>query len=177
MSKINFKIFLIILLSLILSITLSFFYVNLYDAYQLDQTSHIMLKEETYAHWFGAAMIIEQLKDGVSFFVAGGEHYTKPLMRRIIVLYSLITDHQIMRNSENLIALGGKISFLIYQSIFYYLSVYIFYTQISKIFNKITVNFIIIFLCIEPTLFQYHSSFWTESIYFSIQLLILSMML
>ena len=123
-------------------------------------------------------MIIEQLKDGVSFFVAGGEHYTKPLMRRIVVLYSLVTNHQIMDGSINYkIALGGKISFLIYQSIFYYFSVYIFYTQASKIFNKLTVYFIIIFLCIEPTLFQYHSSFWTESFYFSIQLLLLSMML
>jgi 4-amino-4-deoxy-L-arabinose transferase-like glycosyltransferase len=178
MSKINPKIFLIFLFSILSSISLSFFYISLYDAYQLDQTSHIMLKEETYAHWSGAAVIIEQLKDGVSFFVAGGEHYTKPLMRRIVVLYSLVTNHQIMDGSINYkIALGGKISFLIYQSIFYYFSVYIFYTQASKIFNKLTVYFIIIFLCIEPTLFQYHSSFWTESFYFSIQLLLLSMML
>jgi hypothetical protein len=174
----NFKVFLIILLSLLASITLSFFYVNLYDAYQLDQTTNIMLKEETYAHWFGAAKIIEQLNDGVSFFIVGGELYTKPLPRIIVALYSLITNHQIVDNLMNhKIELGGKISFLICQTIFYYFSVYIFYTQISKLFKKTTVSFIIIFLCIEPTLFQYHSSFWTESIYFSIQLLILSMML
>ena len=68
MSKLNPKIFLIFLFSILSSISLSFFYISLYDAYQLDQTSHIMLKEETYAHWSGAAVIIEQLKDGVSFF-------------------------------------------------------------------------------------------------------------
>ena len=174
----NFKVFLIIILSLIASIALSFFYVSLYDAYQLDQSTNIMLKEETYAHWFGAAKIIEQLNDGVSFFIVGGELYTKPLPRIIVTLYSVITNHQIVDNLMNhKIELGGKISFLICQAIFYYFSIFIFFTQISQLFNKTTVTFIIIFLCIEPTLFQYHSSFWTESIYFSIQLLILSMML
>ena len=34
-----------------------------------------------------------------------------------------------------------------------------------------------LFLCLEPTIFQYHSSFWTESFYFSIQLLILTLVL
>ena len=178
MQKDNFKKILIILFSLSASITLSFFYVTLYDAYQLDQTTNIMLKEETYAHWFQAAIIVEQLKNGVSFFITGGEHYTKPLPRMIVVLYSLITNHQIINDWQNYkIALGGKMSFLVCQAIFYYFSVYIFYIQASKLFNKRTVSFIIIFLCVEPTLFQYHSSFWTESIYFSIQLLILSMML
>ena len=37
--------------------------------------------------------------------------------------------------------------------------------------------FIIAFLCLEPTLFQYHSSFWTESIFFSLQLVLLGLII
>ena len=178
MFKGNSKIFLIILLSFLASVTLSYYYINLYDSYQIDQITNIMLKEETYYHWFGAAKIIKQLNDGVSFFIAGEELFTKPLPSRIVTLYSLITNYEIIDNWTNYrIALGGKINFLICQAVFYYFSIYIFYSQISKLFSKTAVSFTIIFLCIEPTLFQYHSSFWTESIYLSIQILILSMML
>ena len=174
----NNKIYFLIFLSLVLSSILSAFYINLYDDYNLDGITHVMLKEETFAHWLDAAKIIEQMNSGVSFFVAGGEVFTKPLPQRIVVLYSYLTNFEIIDNWDTFkVNLGGKLPFLLTQSILYYFAIYLFYRQITKYLSPNIVFFIIAFLCLEPTLFQYHSSFWTESFYFSIQLFILSLML
>ena len=170
--------YILIFFSFFLSISLSNYYINSYDNYQLDQNTHIMLKEETFAHWEHAAKIIKQLKSGTSFFLAGEEVYTKPLPQRIVALYSLITNHNIIDDWTTFkITLGGKLLFLMIQSLIYYFSVFYFYKQISNYFNTNINILIIAFLCLEPTIFQYHSSFWTESFYFSLQLLILSFML
>ena len=168
----------IILTSFILSVFLSFFYIYTYDVYQLDQSTHVMLKEETYYHWFKAAVIIDQIKNGTSFFIVGEEMFTKPLPQRLVAIYSYVANFDILDDFEqNKISLGNKLPFLITQSLIYYLSIFVFFKQISKYFNS-NINIIIIFfLCLEPTIFQYHSSFWTESIYFSIQILLLSVMM
>ena len=176
----NKKIFIIfvITLSCFLSISLSTFYISNYDAYQLDGIIHIMLKEETLAHWYHAANIIEQIKNGTPFYVAGEEMFTKPLPQRLVALYAYFTNFNIIVDWENnKISLGGKLPFLIIQSLLYYFSIYFLYSQISKYFSSIVSFFIIIFLCLEPTIFQYHSSFWTESIFFSLQIILLSIIL
>ena len=76
----------VIIFSFIFSIILSIFYLSKYDSYQLDGITHIMLKEETYYHWFQAALIVEQIKNGTSFFTAGGEMFTKALPQRLVAL-------------------------------------------------------------------------------------------
>lgn len=168
----------IILISFILSVLLSFFYIYEYDMYQLDQSTHVMLKEETYYHWFKAAVIIEQIKNGTFFFIAGEEMFTKPLPQRLVAVYSYIANFDIVSDwEENKISIGNKLPFLITQSLIYYSSIFIFFKQISKYFQTNISIIIIFFLCLEPTLFQYHSSFWTESVYFSIQILLLSVMI
>ena len=117
----------IITISFIFSTTLSIYYLNNYDSYQLDGITHIMLKEETYYHWFNAALIVEQIKNGTSFFTAGEEMFTKALPQRLVVLYSYIANFNIVDNWENnRISLGGKFPFLFAQSLIYYLSVFIF---------------------------------------------------
>ena len=176
--KKKISIYFLIFISLIFSSILSVYYINIYDVYNLDGVTHVMLKEETAYHWIYAAKIIEQIKSGVPFYIAGEEVFTKPLPQRLVALYSIITNFQIIEdwNTEK-ITQGGKLPFLLIQSILYYSVIYLFYKKISKYFSPTIVFFIIAFLCFEPTIFQYHSSFWTESFYFSIQLLILILML
>jgi len=171
-------VYFVIIFSLIFSIFLSFYYINQYDGYNIDGVTHIMLKEETFYHWHSGAKIIEQIKNGEFFFTSGEWMFTKPLPQRLVALYSYFTNFSIMENWEAYkIALGGKFPFLIIQSIAYYFSLFFFYKKISKIFNEYISIFIIFFLCVEPTLLQYHSSFWTESFYFTIQILLLTFML
>jgi len=168
----------IIFIAFITSCLLSYYFVNLYDGYNVNGVTHIMLKEETFYHWYEAAKIIEQIKSGKSAFIAGGEVFTKPLPQRLVALYAYITDLEIIENWQNLkINLGGKLPFLLIQSTIYYLAVFVLFKQIINYFSKEISFFIILFLCFEPTIFQYHSSFWTESFYFSIQLFILAIIL
>ena len=168
----------VISISFILSVLLSMYYLHFYDDYHLNGISHIMLKEETLAHWFKGAIIVEQIKNGTPIFIAGEEMFTKPLPQRIVAIYSYLLNFEIIENWDSLkVTKGNKLPFLFLQSILYYISVFIFYLQISKIFSKKITLIIIIFLCFEPTIFQYHSSFWTESFYFSLQLLLFSLIL
>ena len=168
----------VIIFSCFLSISLSTFYIKNYDTYQLDGFTHIMLKAETFWHWYSAANIIEQLKNGTPFYITGDEMFTKPLPQRLIALYAYFTNFSIMEEWEIYkVSLDGKLTFLIIQSLLYYFSIYFLYSQISKYFNHIVSFFIVIFLCLEPTIFQYHSSFWTESVFFSLQIILLSIIL
>ena len=167
----------IIFFSLIISILLSVYFVNKFDAYHLDGRTHVMLKEETYAHWRQGALIIEQLKNKVNFFITGNEVFTKPLPQRIVALYSVILNFEIMDIETQSINLGYKLPFLILQSLIYYLSVLFFYKHLSSYFNERIKIIVLLFLCLEPTINQYHSSFWTESYYFSIQLIIFGLTL
>ena len=113
---INFTIF----ISFILSVLLSIYYIYAYDKYQLDQSTHVMLKEETYYHWFKAAVIIDQIKNGNFFFIAGEEMFTKPLPQRLVAIYSYIANFDIVSDWEqNRISLGNKLPFLITQSLLY----------------------------------------------------------
>ena len=176
--KKNNQIYILIFVSLAFSLTLSYYFISVYDDYNLNGITHIMLKEETHSHWYEAAKIIKQIKSGVPFYIAGDEVFTKPLPQRIVVLYSYLTNFEIVEDWNSLkISLGGKLPFLFTQSLLYFIALYFFYRRISQKISPNVVFFIIAFLCLEPTLFQYHSSFWTESFYFSIQILILTLML
>ena len=169
----------VIFLGLFLSIVLSTYYVLKYDKYILDSHKHQIIKDETRYHWFEGAKIAKDVREGKNFFLSGDTPYTKPLPQRIVGLYSLITGYELVDkwdHSVPRISLEGKIPYLILQALFYFFAVYYFSKRIIKIVPKRAFLFIILFLCLEPTIFQYHSSFWTESIYFSLHLIVLGML-
>ena len=170
----------VIFLGLFLSIVLSTYYVLKYDKYLLGNNDHHLIKDETFYHWIEGAKIAKEVRQGKNFFLAGDIVFTKPLQQKIIGLYSLITGYELAdrwEQSEPRVSLGGKLPYLVLQSLFYFFSVYYFSKRIIKIMPKRAFLFTILFLCLEPTIFQYHSSFWTESIYFSLQLIIFGMLL
>ena len=62
----------------------------------------------------------------------------------------------------------GNLLYLITQTLIYYLALLFFYFKILKFFNfnKQKCFIILCLLALEPTIIQWHSSFWTESIFF-----------
>jgi 4-amino-4-deoxy-L-arabinose transferase-like glycosyltransferase len=66
---------------------------------------------------------------------------------------------------------------LIIQSLAYYLALIYLALKIGKIFPIENCFYIVFFLAFEHTIFQYHSSFWTESFYLTLQILILGLLL
>ena len=189
------KIFVLIFLGFVSSIVLSNYYVVKYDKYADNGYSHVMLKDETLGIWYRAAKIVEDVKKGKNFFLSGDitfDPHTKPLPERLVAIYSLLSGHKIIEewkpNSWNSdcsiikascvkIKLGGKLPFLIIQSLAYYLALVYLVLKISKIFPIANCFYIVFFLAFEHTTFQYHSSFWSESFYFTLQILILGLLL
>ena len=73
---------------------------------------------------------------------------------------------------------GGKILYLIFQKFLYLLvCLYFFLTLSKKIKNSNIPIFITIFLLIEPTINQYHLTFYGESVFFSLLILLLTLVI
>ena len=172
-------IFIVIFLGFISSIVLSSYYIIKYDKYRDDGYTHVMLKDETLSYWRIAAKIIEDVKRGENFFLSGELSDTKYLPARLVAIYSLLSGYEIIDEWEpNIkIKLGGKLPFLIIQSLVYYLALVYLVLKISKIFPIENCFYIVFFLAFEHTMVQYHSSFWSESFYFTLQILILGLLL
>lgn len=173
------KIFILIFLGFISSILLSNYYVTKYDKYHHNGYGHVMIKDETLRIWHQGAKIVEDVKEGKNFFLSGDTLFSKPLPERLVAIYSLLTGHKIIEQWEpNIkIKLGGKLTFLIIQSTLYYLALVYLVFAISKIFPLKNCFYIIFFLAFEHTIFQYHSSFWSESFYFTLQIILLVFLL
>lgn len=71
-----------------------------------------------------------------------------------------------------------KIYFLIFQSILFYISVFFLFRKLIIVdINPKIIFFIVLLFCIDPLLFNYHSSFFTESIFFSLNITLLSFLI
>jgi len=176
---INLKI--IILISFIFSLLISNYNLNTYDDFFIvdgEPSHHKMIKYDAYRYMSHGAEIKKDMEDGKSFFESGREHFTKYLPPRIAAAYYYIFDINLFDNFQNKkINLDIHFPYLIIQCLIYYISLFFLYSIISKKLEKKVCMGIIFFLALEPTIFQYHGTFWTESIFFSIQLIIIGLIL
>jgi len=174
----------IILTSFFLSILVSEYSLKHFDkniSTKNGKNYHQMIKTDAYRYLKNGYDTKEEWKDGIFFFKSGPEHYTKYLPSRIASLYYYIFDYKFFDEDENgqtKIKIGIHNFYLYFQCFFYFLSVFFFSNSLfARVNNNLISNSIIIFLCIEPTIFQYHASFFSESYFFSFQLLLLTFML
>ena len=139
---------------------------------------HQMIKYDTLRFMGGGDEIKDQIKKGVSFFMTGSESFTKYLPSRIAAAYYYFFNIDLFIDSKKeIIRSGIHLPYLIIQSAFYYFSLLILYFSIKKIFGYNVCILTIIFLSIEPTILQYHSTFWSESYFFSLQIILLSLII
>jgi len=177
-SKLSINI--IIVLSFLLSVTLSFHYLSKYDKLiKVEGTGgliHPMLKSSIGNHWHEADEIITDIKSNKNFFTYGSE-YDEFLPQRILALYYHIIDKPIFDENRNYETNNGKFLYLTLKTLLFYLALIYFAHKITKILPIINCFYIILFLAVEPTIFQFHSSFWNESLFFPFQILLLTYML
>jgi len=169
-----------IILAFILSILISKYNLINYDKYVYEDgyKYHQMIKTDSYRYMSQGAEIKRDLDNGVNFFKTGPESYTKYLPSRIAAAYYYLFDINLFNNfEEKKINLGIHFPYLVIQCFVYYLSLLFLSLALIKILNKNIVFFIIIFLAIEPTIFQYHGTFWSESYFFSLQMILLALVL
>tara|TARA_Y100000590_G_C15712915_1_gene1010907 strand:+ start:323 stop:1747 length:1425 start_codon:yes stop_codon:yes gene_type:complete len=179
LKKIPIAVF-VIFVSFIFSIIISSHNLKNYDKNVEDDgvIYHQMIKQDALRYMGHGAYIKEDLKKGVNYFKTGNENYTKYLPPRIAALYYYVFDIDLFNNfDEKKINIGVHFPYLIIQCLFYFFSVFVLYNSISKILDKKICLLIVSFLSFEPTIFQYHTSFYSESIFFSLQILLIALII
>jgi len=139
---------------------------------------HQMIKFDAYRYLSHGYEIKNQLKNGKNFFETGRGHFTKYLPPRIAAAYYYVFDLDFFDNfDKKKVNLGIHFPYLLFQCIFYFFSVSLLYLSASKIFNRKICFYLILFLCLEPTINQYHASFWSESFLFSFIIILCSLII
>ena len=136
-----------------------------------------MIKTDPLRYLGHGAEIKKDLENNISFFKSGRENYTKYLPPRIAAAYYFFFDRDLYNNfDEKIINENIHFEYLLIQNIIYFLAVVFLLKTASVILSKEVCFWLTIFLCFEPTLLQYHGTFWSESIFFSIQIIIIALL-
>ncbi len=175
------KTYSVIIISLIISIIFSIIFIKKYDSYEISTDeieNHRMIKSDIPSIWTNGEIIKRDLMTGKNYFESGTEIHRSYLPPRLIALYSYIFNYNLFENWEKKIisSENKKVYYLILQTIFYYVVLTFFFRKIQTKYNLKACFFIICFLSLEPSIFFFHSSFHTESIYFSLQILMLTLL-
>lgn len=175
----NNKFLLIFLIIFLLSILNSIYQIKNFDNFDnsTNKSHHSMIYGDIEDFWREGFFISEDLKKNISYFNTGGEYRRPYLPSRIYALYSLIFNKKIYDEKDKVIIGFHKIIILFTQTIIYFLLLFFLYKELLLIFNKLQSRFTILFLSLEPSLFMYHSSFWSESFFFSLQIALLILLL
>ena len=175
-------IYLIILSGFIYSVFLGIINTNKNDNFRLLKNGnfdHSIIRTDVAQYWHEAHIIKKNLKSGENFFKAGSEYRNSYLFPRIIAFYYILIDEDIKDNNGSYKLENFKFGIPILNSIIFYLSLIFFSKKLNLVFfleNKV-VYYIVFFLALEPTLTQYHASYWSESIYLSIILVIFGLLI
>jgi hypothetical protein len=169
--------FLISLFTLFLiSISNNFYQIKLFDKYEGSKKApnkHLMITGDINDFWNEANQIDKEIQEGKNYFETGGEYRRPYLPSRTFYLFSSFFKKNLITDSGKVFIGTEKVLILIFQSLFYYSMLFVLYRSILKKVPRLNSQIIILFLACEPTIFQYHSSFWSESIFFSLQIIIL----
>jgi len=174
-NKLSKKIIYLIFISFFLSLLFSSFLTYKYDKYESDNFHHSMVKGDAYPIWQRAEKFKKDLDSGKNYLSSGSELHRSYLPLRTVAFFSMIFNYDLFSDQDpKKINLGkAKIFYLIIQSIIYFLILFNFIKKIQKIIDKESLFYCALFLCLCPSIILFHSSFHTESIFFSLQLLFL----
>lgn len=133
------------------------------------------------AYYFVKARYFQKNIEDNNMFYFSGEYQGSFLYPILIGGFYNIFDENVF-NTEEIKDINPpnptiiKLYFLILQSLLYFVSVAFLISKFDKL-NKNIKNILLLFLLFEPTIFQYHSLFMTESIFLSFLNFFLGIML
>ena len=178
------KILLFVLFGFLLNILISSNYIYKLNSYETvdtdDNFRHNLIKGINENHWNKAYKLKEDINSGKIFFISGDIYNRNYLPSIVFYIYSIFTGDDLYEvNNGNLKITDSdkKLFLLIFQSALFSLSI-IFLINVLK--NYLTKNILLIlaiFFSIEPTINQWHSSFFSGSIFLSLQIILLSLLL
>ena len=174
------SLYLTIIVAFLASAILSSHYILKYDRLRTSidgYHEHPMIKISIGNNWHDAGEILKDIKSGKNYFTLGREHYDEFLPQKLLALYYYITGYEIYDSNMVVQVNNGKLPYLIIKTFLYYLALFYFSKKILTMLPIKNCFFIILFLALEPSIFQYHSSFWNESLFFPFEILLLSLLL
>ncbi len=173
--------YIFIFIGLVYSIINSIVHTNKYDKFYFVNSEgeeiHQIIKGDIKHYWDQASLFQEDIKEGKSFLISGGELERNYLYPKFISIYYLTINKNIKNQNGKFEINNYKFGIPIIQSIIFYFVLIFFYKKLSKIYTGNALSFIVFFLALEPSMNQFHSSYWTESLYLSMLLLLFSFLL
>ena len=167
------------------TIFLSTVIINKYDKYEVSsdiRSNHTLIKSDILRFWIEANNIKKNFENGTPIYELGGHYYSSFLPSKTIALYYiLISEDLFLKNEYNedgklkVKNNNNKILFIYLQILIYFISILALYNGIKKKIGNVA-KISLIFLLIEPTIHQFNYSFHSESIFFSLSILLLSIL-
>ena len=184
---INLKRIIPLIILLAISLNIFFAHINIknYDKYRPTsngKSENYLIRSDILAGWKDADEFISNLKSEKNFFESLPVFERWFLPSVLIGSYFYAVDENIFekegKSDEFLLKKNNyKFGFLFLQILFFYFSLFLFILKIKKKLNKFSTLILLIFLSFEPTLLQWHASFWSESIYLAMTLILLSFLI
>ncbi len=141
-----------------------------------DGYKHSSLYQEDAISYFKVTdRISNDITEGKKIYNSGGPYSFSFLHPRIIYFFNNFfnSNEEIINSTKLRIELRNYKFFLYFQIIFFYLSTFFLNRSLLKIFDKNLSNIICIVILINPIIFQWHMSFYTESIFLSFLILLM----
>ena len=165
------------------SIFFSTLIINKYDRYEISSDSrinHTLIKADILRFYKEADYIKKKFNNEFSLSELGQFYYSSYLPSKIIAIYYILISEDLfldkhdsedsevrVKNNNN------KIGFIYFQIIIFFLSIIYLYKILRKKIGKISIV-IFLFLILEPTIHQFNYSFYSESIFFSLTIFLIS---
>ncbi len=177
-TKSNKALIIIITLGITFSILYSLFNLKYFDKNQ-NLNEHLMVRGDINLIWKESHEFKEDLIENHKILGAGKEYTRTFLPSKILSIFYLIFDEKFYQDYEKkIVSIGGKFKFLFFQIIIFYSSLIFFYNKLVKYYKDENLSlFTVGFLALDPNIVQWHSTFWTESIFFSLQLVLLGLII
>ncbi len=171
------SIYTILFIGIIISILYAIYNLNTFD--KNENNDHLMIRGDTNLIWYEAETFKKDLIKNKSVFGNGSEYMRTFLPSKLIAFYSLITDYDLYEDFQiKKKNTKGKFLYLLFQILFYYFSLIFLYKRLLDFYNDQNISFYIVsFLALDINILQWHGTFWTESIFFSLQIIFISMLL
>jgi len=179
----------IIFFGFIYSCIIAYNYLEKYDVLKnvnnnLINTYFFEKEGGTPTFWYEANKIQEDIVTK-NFFASGNKYETKYLPSRLVYLYYYLFDEEILildtlTKKKVFKPNNGKFGLIIIQNILYSLSLFYFFINLYKKFsnqNIFAIYSTLFFLTFEPTINQWNRVLYSESIFFSIQIVTLSVLI
>ena len=176
--KLNKALITIIIFGITFSILYSLFNLKYFDKNQ-EINKHLMIRGDLNLIWQESYEFKKDFVENHKIIGAGKEYTRTFLPSKILSMFYLIFDEKLYQDYEKkIISIGGKLKFLFFQVIVFYSSLFFFFKNLVRYYQNENLSlFVAGFLALDPNIIQWHGTFWTESIFFSIQLILLSVII